>query len=312
MARPLPTLHGFVGQRSIVETLQAHVQGATSKSEPLPPTLLTGPTGVGKTELAKAIASETRTNFIELYSPSNPRKWQVIETLRALKPLDVAFIDEIHAFPYECQEILYPAIDSRRVPEVDADKHRIEPDKWVDIAPFTLIAATDQPGTLRKALKSRFVMQFHMDYYNVSELRQIVLNRAADLGILLTPQAATRLAEAARGLPRLACRRLDSYRIWAQDLGQEVTRGMIDRYLGSLGISETNLTSTDMSYLKTLRDRGGRASLDTLALQLNLDAVEVKFDLESYLVRRGLIGIERGGRVLTEQGRHILADGGLA
>ena len=312
MARPLPTLHGFVGQRSIVETLQAHVQGATSKSEPLPPTLLTGPTGVGKTELAKAIASETRTNFIELYSPSNPRKWQVIETLRALKPLDVAFIDEIHAFPYECQEILYPAIDSRRVPEVDADKHRIEPDKWVDIAPFTLIAATDQPGTLRKALKSRFVMQFHMDYYNVSELRQIVLNRAADLGILLTPQAATRLAEAARGLPRLACRRLDSYRIWAQDLGQEVTRGMIDRYLDSLGISETNLTSTDMSYLKTLRDRGGRASLDTLALQLNLDAVEVKFDLESYLVRRGLIGIERGGRVLTEQGRQILADGGLA
>ena len=312
MARPLPTLHGFVGQRSIVETLQAHVQGATSKSEPLPPTLLTGPTGVGKTELAKAIASETRTNFIELYSPSNPRKWQVIETLRALKPLDVAFIDEIHAFPYECQEILYPAIDSRRVPEVDADKHRIEPDKWVDIAPFTLIAATDQPGTLRKALKSRFVMQFHMDYYNVSELRQIVLNRAADLGILLTPQAATRLAEAARGLPRLACRRLDSYRIWAQDLGQEVTRGMIDRYLDSLGISETNLTSTDMRYLKTLRDRGGRASLDTLALQLNLDAVEVKFDLESYLVRRGLIGIERGGRVLTEQGRHILADGGLA
>ena len=312
MARPLPTLHGFVGQRSIVETLQAHVQGATSKSEPLPPTLLTGPTGVGKTELAKAIAWETRTNFIELYSPSNPRKWQVIETLRALKPLDVAFIDEIHAFPYECQEILYPAIDSRRVPEVDADKHRIEPDKWVDIAPFTLIAATDQPGTLRKALKSRFVMQFHMDYYNVSELRQIVLNRAADLGILLTPQAATRLAEAARGLPRLACRRLDSYRIWAQDLGQEVTRGMIDRYLDSLGISETNLTSTDMSYLKTLRDRGGRASLDTLALQLNLDAVEVKFDLESYLVRRGLIGIERGGRVLTEQGRQILADGGLA
>lgn len=312
MARPLPTLHGFVGQRNIVETLQAHVQGATSKSEPLPPTLLTGPTGVGKTELAKAIASETRTNFIELYSPSSPRKWQVIETMRALKPLDVAFIDEIHALPFECQEILYPAIDSRRVPEVDADKHRVEPDKWVDIAPFTLIAATDQPGTLRKALKSRFVMQFHLNFYNVSELRQIVLNHAAELGILLTPQAATRLAEAARGLPRLACHRLESYRTCAQDLGQEVTRGMIDRYLGSLGIGETNLTSTDMRYLGVLRDRGGRASLDTLALQLNLDTVEVKFDVESYLVRRGFIGIERGGRVLTEQGRQILADGGLS
>ena len=81
MGRPLPTLHGFVGQRSTVETLQAHVQGAIRKSEPLPPTLLIGPTGVGKTELAKAIASETCTNFIELYSPGNPRKWQVIETM---------------------------------------------------------------------------------------------------------------------------------------------------------------------------------------------------------------------------------------
>ncbi len=312
MGRPLPTLHGFVGQRSIVETLQAHVQGAISKSEPLPPTLLIGPTGVGKTELAKAIASETCTNFIELYSPGNPRKWQVIETLRSLKPLDVAFIDEIHAFPYECQELLYPAIDSRRVPEVDADKHRIDPDKWIDLAPFTLIAATDQPGMLRKALKSRFVMQFQMDYYSVSELRQIVLNHAAEIGILLTPQAATRLAEAARGIPRLACRRLDSYRIWTQDLGQEVTRGMIDRYLSSLGIGENNLTTKDIRYLEILRDRGGRASLDTLALQLNLDAIAVKFDVEAYLVRRGLIGIERGGRVLTGQGRQILSDGGLS
>lgn len=312
MARPLPTLHGFVGQRRTVDTLQAHVQGATRKSEPLPPTLLVGPSGIGKTKLAQAIASETATNFVELYSPSNPRKWQVIETLRALKPLDVAFIDEIHAFPYECQELLYPAIDSRRVPEVDADKHRIDPDKWIDIAPFTLIAATDQPGMLRKALKSRFVMQFHMDYYDVSELRQIVLNHAAELGILLTPQAATRLAEAARGIPRYACRRLESYRIWTQDLGQEVTRGMMERYLATLGIGENNLTSTDMRYLEILRERGGRASLDTLALQLNLDAIAVKFDVESYLVRRGLVGIERGGRVLAGQGRQILSDGGLA
>ena len=312
MARPLPTLHGFVGQRSIVDTLQAHVQGARSKSEPLPPTLLVGPSGIGKTELAKAIASETATNFVELYSPSNPRRWQIIEILRALKPLDVAFIDEIHTFPGECQELLYPAIDLHRVPEVDTDKHRIVPGKWVDIVPFTLIAATDQPGTLRKALKSRFVMQYLLDYYNVSELRQIVLNHAAELGILLTPQAATRLAEAARGIPRYACRRLESYRIWSQDLEQEVTRGMIDRYLCSLGIGENNLTSTDVRYLEILRDRGGRASLDTLALQLNLDAIAVKFDVEAYLVRRGLIGIERGGRVLTGQGRQILSDGGLS
>lgn len=312
MARPLPTLHGFVGQRKTVETLRAHIQGAIGKSEPLPPTLLVGPSGIGKTKLAQAIASEMATNFVELYSPATPRKWQVIETLRALKPLDVAFIDEIHAFPGECQELLYPAIDLHRVPEVDADKHRIVPDKWVDIAPFTMIAATDQPGTLRKALKSRFVMQFHMEYYDVSELRQIVLNHAAELGILLTPQAATRLAEAARGIPRFACRRLESYRISAQDLAQEVSKGTIDRYLATIGINENNLSSTDMRYLGILRDRGGMASLDTLALQLNLDVISVRNDVESYLVRRGLIGIERGGRVLTLQGRQILADGGLS
>ena len=88
--------------------------------------------------------------------------------------------------------------DRQRVPAVDLEAHRVLDNEWIDSPPFTLIVATDQPGTLLKALKQRIVLPFTLEYYADDEMRQIAMNYAAEIGVRLTAQAATRIAEAAR------------------------------------------------------------------------------------------------------------------
>jgi Holliday junction DNA helicase RuvB len=311
MGRPIPSFHGFVGQRDIVRSLHEHCRGAAAKGEPLPHIRLDGPSGSGKTRLAKAVAQEMGTSCHDFYSSKQSKKWQLAESLSQIKKADIVFIDEIHALPQESQEALYPAIDRLEVPEVDADKHCVVENKWRRIPPFTLIAATDQPGKLQKALRQRLVLRYTLTDYTESELRQIVFNYAAEHNMLLKPQAATRLAQAARGIPRRARHLLESLRTVMSDLNVEITKVHVDRHLKSLGIDSDNLTPTDLRYLSILQKGGGRMSLASLALQLGLDADTVYQETETYLQRKGLMNIGCGGRHLTDAGRKIVEERGL-
>lgn len=311
MGRPIPSFRGFVGNRHIVRSIQEHCRGAVAKGEPLPHTRFDGPSGSGKTRLARAIAQEMGTSCLDIFASKQCRKVQVAETLSQVKAGDIVFIDEIHALPQDCQELLYPAIDRSEAPEIDAEKRCIVENKWKKIPPFTLIAATDQPGRLQKALRQRMVLRFTLTDYNEAELRQIVFNYAAERNMLLKPQAATRLAQAARGIPRRARHLLESLRTVMSDLKIEITKVHVVRHLRSLGIDNDNLTPTDIRYLSILQKGGGRMSLASLALQLGLDAATVYQETETYLQKKGLIAIGCGGRHLTDAGRKLVAERGL-
>lgn len=306
MGRPIPSFRGFVGQRDIVRSLREHCRGAVTKGEPLPHIRLDGPSGSGKTRLAKAVALEMGTSCLDFYSSRQSKKVQVAETLAQVKAGDIVFIDEIHALPLDSQELLYPAIDRLEVPEIDAEKRCVVEGKWKKIPPFTLIAATDQPGKLQKALRQRLVLRYTLADYTEPELRQIVFNYAAEHKMLLKPQAATRLAQAARGIPRRARHLLESLRTVMRDLSVEITKVHVDRHLKSLGIDSDNLTPTDRRYLSILQKGGGRMSLASLALQLGLDADTVYQETETYLQRKGLMNIGCGGRHLTVAGMKIV------
>ena len=307
MGRPIPSWYGFVGQRSTVKSLQDHCRGALAKGEPLPHTQLGGPSGIGKTELAKAVATEMQVVSHEFYSSRQSKKWQLAHLLADVEQADIVFIDEIHSLPIDCQELLFPAIDRHQVPAVDMEKRRVCENEWIDIPLFTLIAATDQPGLLRNALTQRIVLPYTLDLYSVPEMRQIILNYAAELNVLLKPQAATRLAEAARGVPRRARQLLQSLRTVMLDLQVEVTKGMVTRHLASIGIDADNLTAIDRQYLRILRDRNSSVSLRNLAVQLGTDVDAVQRDIEGYLMSRGLVGIQSRGRFLTEVGKAFVA-----
>ena len=303
MPRPLPNWQGFVGQSMIVSSLRAHARGAKRQSMVLPHIALGGPSGIGKTHLARSIAKEMGSICHEHYSSKSSKKWDLADRLSKVKRADVFFVDEVHALPTDCQELLYPAMDRLRVPAVDLEAHRVLDNEWVAIPPFTLIVATDQPGTLLKALKQRIVLPFTLDYYADDEMRQIAMNYADEIGVRLTAQAATRIAEAARGIPRRARHLLTSLKTAMRDPGVEVTKTMADAHLASIGINQDNLNPNDVRYLNILRDRKGHVSLTNLAIQLGTDSVAVQTDIEGYLIKRRLVGVDCRGRFLTPEGR---------
>ena len=63
MPRPIPQFHGFIGQERAVGQLQQQLRGALTLGEPFPETAFFGPSGIGKTKLAMALAAEYGTQL---------------------------------------------------------------------------------------------------------------------------------------------------------------------------------------------------------------------------------------------------------
>ncbi len=310
MGRPVNTFHGFCGQKGIVDSLRQHCRGALAQKVPLPHTLLAGPSGIGKTALAAAVAKEMGSVCHSVFCSGDTKKTQLVEKLAALSKADILFLDEVHALDPDCQELLYPAIDSLTVPKVEPGTNRLSAEETVTIQPFTLIAASNQCGRLRDALKGRITLTCTLDSYTLPELRLIVCKCAADLGILLKPQAATRIAEAARGLPRKARHLLESIKL-TRASGAAVSKADAVRCLKLLGIDDDNLDDKDRRYIAFIAQRGGHVSMQNIATALGLDRQMVATDIEGYLVKRGLVGIEARGRFLTSAGSDLALKRGL-
>jgi Holliday junction DNA helicase RuvB len=182
----------------------------------------------------------------------------------------------------------------------------------VDIPPFTLIAATDQPGRLKNALQQRMGLRFTLSDYDEKEMRVIVSNRAAELGILLSLQAVTRIAQAARGVPRKARQILEGLRTCIPDLTVEVTKVAANRHLSEIqGIDQDNLNRDDRAYLAVLDRQGGFVSLESLAMQIGLDFNQVRRDVELYVLKQGWVTIDHRGRSLTVAGKLFVSNNRL-
>lgn len=311
MGRPITTWHGFAGQASIVNALQEHCAGATAKNQPLPHLCLAGPSGMGKTAIANCIAKELGTTFLPLFCSPQTKRWQMAKHLALVKRCDVVFLDEVHQLIPAVQEVLFPAIDNRRVPVVD-ENNRIQEGQWLDIPEMSVVVASDQPGALVNAFRQRMALRFVLQPYTTAEMRIVVANRAAEIGLLLSPQATSRIAEAARGIPRRARHLLQSLQTVLEDTSVTVSKTMASSHLASIGIDRDNLTDSDRQFLGVLGRRNGAVSLNNIVSSLGLDEISVIRDIEPYLMQQEWVSVESRGRTLTESGRKFVTDRRLA
>jgi Holliday junction DNA helicase RuvB len=265
---------------------------------------------MGKTAVANCIAKEMGTSFLPLFCSPQLKRWQMAKHLAQVQKCDVVFLDEVHQLIPAVQELLFPCIDSHRVPLVNED-NRIQDNEWVSIPEFTVIVATDQPGQLVNAFKQRLALRYVLQPYTNAEMRVIVANRASEISILLSPQATSRIAEATRGIPRRARHFLQSLQTVIEDPNKEVTKTMASRHLESLGIDKDNLTELDRKYLAALARRNTYMSLQNLASLLSLDEQAVTRDVEADLILMELVSVESRGRLLTEKGKEFVAKRGL-
>ncbi|HEX7885778.1 MAG TPA: Holliday junction branch migration DNA helicase RuvB, partial [Phenylobacterium sp.] len=199
------TLAEFVGQQQAKGNLSIFIDAAKARGEALDHVLLFGPPGLGKTTLAQIVARELGVNFRATSGPVLAKAGDLAAILTNLEPRDVLFIDEIHRLPANVEEILYPAMEDHVLDLVIGEGPSARSIR-IDLAPFTLVAATTRAGLLATPLRDRFGIPLRLGFYTHGELEAIVTRAARLLNFDLAPDGAREIARRARGTPRVAGR----------------------------------------------------------------------------------------------------------
>jgi hypothetical protein len=148
----------------------------------------------------------------------------------------------------------------------------------IDLAPFTLVAATTRAGMLATPLRDRFGIPIRLEFYTRPSSSTCCWARPARWARRCRGRGADEIAGRARGTPRVAGRLLRRVRDFATADGAAVIDKAAGLALARLEVDEAGLDSLDRRYLRALIEHyaGGPAGVETLAYAIAeaRDAVE--------------------------------------
>ncbi|MFD1413991.1 Holliday junction branch migration DNA helicase RuvB [Oceanobacillus jeddahense] len=298
--RPLQ-LEDYIGQPKVKENLSIFIQAAKMREEPLDHVLLFGPPGLGKTTLASIIANEMGVQFRSTSGPAIERAGDLAAILSSLEPGDVLFIDEVHRLPRSVEEVLYPAMEDFFIDIVIGSGPSARSVR-IDLPPFTLVGATTRSGLLSAPLRDRFGVLSRLEYYDVADLRQIVMRTAEIFHMTISEDAAVEIASRSRGTPRIANRLLKRVRDISQVKGEtEISFETSRQALKMLQVDESGLDHIDHKLLKEIIEgfNGGPVGLDTIAATIGEESQTIEEVYEPFLLQLGFIQRTPRGRKVT-------------
>lgn len=301
-------LSQYIGQSKVKEVLKIFIESAKMRNQPLDHVLLSGPPGLGKTTLANIISNEMGVNIRVTSGPAIERQGDLAAILTNLNENDVLFIDEIHRINKNVEEILYPALEDYAL-DIIIGKGPSARSIRLDLPKFTLIGATTRSGMLASPLRDRFGVMCNLDFYNVADLKEIVLRSAGIIDIEINENGAEEIARRSRGTPRIANRLLKRVRDYAIVKSDGVIDTITaDNALKMLEIDEMGLDKLDRKILTTIIEfyKGGPVGLETLAASIGEEKGTIEDVYEPYLLQIGYLNRTPRGRVVTELGyRHV-------
>jgi Holliday junction DNA helicase RuvB len=141
-----------------------------------------------------------------------------------------------------------------------------------------------------------------LEFYEVEDLKEIVLRAASILRLNITDEGAQEIARRSRGTPRVGNRLLKRVRdfalVWEDGLvSQTIAREALDR----LEVDPIGLDQIDQKALKTIIETfaGGPVGLDTLAATIGEESVTLEDVVEPFLLQMGFLQRTPRGRMVT-------------
>jgi holliday junction DNA helicase RuvB len=293
----LTSFRHVIGQRHVTEALQIACRASFQENKRLDDLLICGPPGLGKSALAVVLAHELDVPMTEILAQSITNAAELNAALLSASE-GILFLDEIHLLLPVQQHALLQVLDKRRI--------FLSGGKSVHSLPvneFSLMGATTDPDGLIQPLIDRFRIVLHLDYYEESDLQEIVRQRCLALAWNFEPGLLTEIAKRGRGTPRIALRLLQSARrVAVAEVATIITVDHLRRACQIERISDLGLDNTQQKYLHLLRN--GPQRLNVLASILGLSTKVLTKTVEPYLLRSGMIvKTDAGLRVLTEFGQ---------
>ena len=295
------TLADYTGQDTVCEQMSIFIEAARKREDALDHVLIFGPPGLGKTTLANIIANEMDVNIKTTSGPVLEKAGDLAALLTNLEENDVLFIDEIHRLSPVVEEILYPAMEDYQIDIMIGEGPAARSIK-LDLAPFTLVGATTRAGSLTSPLRDRFGIVQRLEFYNITDLTDIIMRSAKYLNVEMVPEGALEIAKRARGTPRIANRLLRRVRDYAEIKSDgrvdAITAGLA---LDMLDVDKVGFDFMDRKLLDAIIDKfdGGPVGLDNLAAAIGEEKETIEDVIEPFLIQQGFLQRTPRGRIAS-------------
>lgn len=298
-------LSDIIGQDDVRQYLDIKIQASVRSKKPVGHTLFLGPSGVGKTTFAQALANELGVSYCEIFAPTMKDPQTLALTLMEVGVNGVVFVDEIHALSPRVQEMLYNPLEDGVLRGKSKNTGK---DYLINLKPFTMIGATTHEGRLNEPLRKRFSNTVRMRPYSVEEIArilQIAAPRAHE--VTLGENVANYIARVAQGTPRVARNLLKCVYEVAQSRGGVITSDVVDLTLRFEELDPViGLNRQQRRYLMALVSEGSMGAKG-LATMLDEQIETVEFVIEPFLMQDVAISLTSTGALVkrTAKGREI-------